>query len=327
MEVFPTIWLALIGFGIIMYVILDGFDLGVGILSFFMPKEQDRDLMISTIMPVWDGNETWLVFGAAALYGAFPDAFSTLLPKFYVPIFIMLCSLLLRGVSFEFLHREKKTKRLWELAFFVGSLIATFIQGVILGTFVGGFNPDTVVHYAWLTPFSFTCGAALVFGYVLLGSNWLIMKTEDSLQQTCFKVSKIALIVIALFAFVISVWTPWLDPAIKERWFNPEWMFYLAILPLAGLVAVFLHWQALEKKREAWPFFLSVAIFLLCYLGFAISSWPYIVPRYMTFVEAAAPDGSLIFMTIGAVVMLPLLLFYTFHSYRVFHGKVKNPLS
>ena len=329
MHVFPSIWVGIIGFAIIMYVWLDGFDLGLGIMTFFMPHEHDRDIMVSTIMPVWDGNETWLVFGGAALYGAFPLAFSILLPKLYIPLLIMVCALLFRGVAFEFRLKEPKTKRMWELAFFLGSLVAAFIQGVMLGTFVIGFYPETIVatHYEWLTPFSLICGVAVVFGYVLLGSNWLIAKTEGDLQQTCFKVSKISLIVVTFFAVVISLWTPWLDVAIKDRWFNPEWIFYLALLPLATAVLIFFHWQALRKKYEYQPFFLSIGIFLLCYLGFIISSWPYIVPRYLMFSEASAPTVSLIFMTIGTAFMMPILLYYTFHSYRMFHGKVTKPLN
>ena len=180
----------------------------------------------------------------------------------------------------------------------------------------------TIPVYEWFTPFSFSCGIAVIFGYVLLGSNWLIAKTVGDLQQKAYKFSKIALIVVALFAVAISAWSPFVDPDLWHRWFNPKYIAYLAILPFVTGIAFILHWFALLKKREFIPFYLSVGIFLLCYLGFVISSWPYIVPRTITYVQAAAPDSSLLFMLVGACIMLPVLVYYTFHAYRIFRGKV-----
>ncbi len=327
MNYLALIWIAIIAFGIIMYVILDGFDLGIGIMSVFMRNPHHRDLMISTIMPVWDGNETWLVFGAATLYGAFPLAFSIILPTLYIPILIMVCALLFRGVAFEF--RLKSTSRkIWDVAFFVGSITVAFIQGTILGTFVQGFDvgPNQLVipAYDWLTPFSATCGIALIFGYVLLGANWLIAKTVGELQNLAYKISKSALIIVAFFAAVISLWSPFIDPNIKARWFNPSIMPYLAILPLTTGIIFIIHWVSLIKRREYWPFWLSIALFLLCYIGFIISSFPYIVPHSITFIQAAAPNNSLSFMLVGACIMLPILLYYTYHSYRIFSGKVTD---
>jgi cytochrome bd ubiquinol oxidase subunit II len=323
--VLAFLWVGIIAFGIILYVILDGFDLGIGILAPFF-KSSHRDIMISTIMPVWDGNETWLVFGGAALYGAFPVAFSTILPNLYIPILIMVAALLFRGVSFEFRLKDEEHRKWWDVAFFFGSIVATFIQGVMLGTFVHGFKLQpagaTIPPYDWFTPFSVTCGIALIFGYMLLGSNWLIMKTTQDLQAKCYKFSKVIIIIVAAFAALLSLWSPYIDPRLWSRWFNPQTMPYLAVLPFVTGFTFLLHWFALEKKKEYAPFFLAIVIFLCCYIGFIISSYPYIVPRVIPFWQAAAPQGSLVFMFIGACVMLPVLLYYTYHSYKIFRGKV-----
>lgn len=317
------IWLGIIGFAIIMYVILDGFDLGTGILSIFIDNEHQRDLMISTIMPVWDGNQTWLVLGGATLYGAFPLAFSTILPILYMPILVMVAALLFRGVVFEFRLKANRSKRLWEWAFFIGSFMTALAQGMMLGGFVQGFHANNG-NYQWITPFSFTCGIALVFGYSLLASNWLIAKTEGDLQQKCYRSAKICLIVIAFFATVISLWSPLVDPDISARWFNPELIGYLAVLPAVTALLFFLHWMALKMQKEFSPFWLAIGIFVLCYIGFVISVWPYIVPRSITYTDAAAPETSLLFMLVGTLIMLPVLLYYTYHSYRIFRGKVKD---
>lgn len=324
-----TIWIGIIAFAVIMYVILDGFDLGIGILSPFF-KENHRNLMISSIMPVWDGNETWLVLGGASLYGAFPLAFSTLLPTLYFPIMIMVISLLFRGVAFEFRLKSDTTKKVWDLSFFFGSLIAAFMQGILLGTFVQGFDvipgQFVVKAYAWFTPFSITCGVALIFGYALLGATWLISKTTADLQTKSYATAKILMIIIAFFAVGISFWTPLIDPQIKSRWMNREIIGYLAILPFSSIVFWLFAWFALAGKREYSPFWLTISIFLTCYAGFIIGSWPYIVPHAIPFWEAAAPRSSLLFMLVGALIMLPILLYYTYHSYRIFRGKVTDAL-
>lgn len=320
------IWLGIIGFVIIMYVILDGFALGVGILSIFNTNEHERDIMISSVMPVWDGNQTWLVLGGATLYGAFPLAFSTILPILYIPILIMVASLLFRGVVFEFRLKAERSKRLWEIAFFCGSLMATLAQGVMLGSFVEGYH-DNVGHYQWFTPFAVTCGVALAFGYALLASNWLIAKTEGDLQNHSYITAKICLIAIAFFGIAISLWSPFVDPHIQARWFNPRLIGYLAVLPALTALVFFLHWVALKTRKEYSPFWLSICIFLFCYLGFVISVWPYIVPRTIVYTKAAAPETSLIFMLVGTVIMLPVLLYYTYHSYYIFRGKVTDVIA
>lgn len=331
MNYLALLWAGIIAFGIIMYVILDGFDLGLGIMSIFVRDDHHRDLMISSIMPVWDGNETWLVFGGAALYGAFPLAFSTVLPTLYIPIIFMICALLFRGVAFEFrMKATHNSKKIWEWSFFVGSISATFFQGIMLGSFVHGFDFQSgqfiLPGYDWLTPFSLFCGFGLMFGYVLLASNWLIVKTVGDLQNLCYKVSRTMLVIVAIFAVIVSIWSPFIDPRIAARWFDPQLMPYLSILPILTAGFFILHWLALNKRKEFQPFRLSVGIFLMCYAGFVVSSWPYIVPRSITFSQAAAPDKSLLFMLVGTVIMLPILLYYTYHSYKIFRGKVTEPI-
>lgn len=330
MYFLETAWIGIIALGIVLYVILDGFDLGIGIISPFFPKKE-RDIMISTILPVWDGNETWLVLGGATLYGAFPLAFSMLLPTLYLPILIMVCALLFRGVSFEFRMKADVGKKFWDIMFVIGSVVATLMQGIMLGTFVQGFDATQldiklliIPSYAWLTPFSLSCGIALLFGYGLLASTWLITKTEKHLQQDCYKAAKICLVVVALFAIGLSIWSPMIDDNIRERWLDPRLMGYLAILPLMSIVFWVWCWLGIKKEKEYSPFWTTIAIFLCCYLGFIISSYPYIVPHQITYWQAAAPKKSLQFMLIGAVIMLPILLYYTFHAYRIFRGKVTD---
>lgn len=327
MDLLAFIWCGIIAFGVIMYVILGGFDLGIGIMSFFFRDAKDRDIMVSAILPVWDGNQTWLVFGGAALYGAFPAAFSAILPIIYIPILIMVLALLFRGVAFEFRLKAIKTKRFWEICFFLGSLFATLAQGLILGTFVQGFSLSHPTVEQWFNPFSIACALALIFGYVLLGANYLIIKTEKSLQAKCYRISYCAQYIIFAAFIMVSVWSPFLDESIRERWFNPKNMYYLALLPALTLVFLTMHWSAIKNRRHEYlPFWSAIGMFITCYLGFIISSYPYIVPREMTYIEAAADRSSLLFMLVGALIMLPPLLYYTYYSYKLFSGKVTESL-
>jgi len=328
MNMLAFSWVAIIAFGIIMYVLLDGFSLGAGILIYFIKDDFERDITISSILPVWDGNETWLVFGGAALYGAFPLAFSTILPILYLPILVMVVALVFRGIAFEFRLKANKSKFFWDASFFFGSLIAAFIQGVMLGSFIIGYKLGALAEpFQWLSPFSIICGIALVFGYSLLGSNRLIIKTEGKLQQRFFHISTISQFIILIFAIVISAWSPYLNKSIYSRWYNPELMPYLAILPLITIILFALHIYGLRKKWEKIPFFSLIGIFLLCYIGFVISTYPYIVPHHISFTQAAAPNSTLIFMLVGAAIMLPLLILYTIYSYYIFRGKTTKPLS
>lgn len=330
MMVLSTIWIGIIALGIIIYVILDGFDLGVGILSpFFTPHE--RDMMISSILPVWDGNETWLVLGGAVLYGAFPTAFAILLPTLYLPILMMVVALLFRGVSFEFRLKADSSKHFWDVMFGLGSIVATGMQGLMLGSFIQGFDLQGANFqnlqfpaYEWITPFSVTCAIALLFGYALLASTWLIGKMEGAIQERCYAIAKKCLFITAFFGVLISVWSPFIDAHIVVRWFNKSYMAYLAILPILGIIFWLKAWRALNRRHEQSPFWLVIGVFFMCYVGFIISTYPYIVPHLIPYWQAAAPKGSLEFMLIGAAIMLPILFYYTYHSYKIFRGKVKD---
>ncbi|MFN3234153.1 MAG: cytochrome d ubiquinol oxidase subunit II [Gammaproteobacteria bacterium] len=332
MEFFPTAWAIIIAFCIIMYVILDGFTLGTGLCLPFIKDRRHRDIMFSAILPTWDGNQTWLVLAGASLYGAFPVAFSIMLPTLYFPLILMVVALLFRGVVFEFrLKATENEAEKWETLFFVASFIVVFIQGMLLGTYVIGFDAkitDLVIPaYHWLSPFSLFTGVALVFGYTLLGSTRLIMKTERELQDCFYRIAIIALITVGVCMAIVSLWMPFLSNIIKEKWFLSDNTRYLAILPLLSTVAFFWCLTALFFKNEKVPFYLATALFLFGYAGFGYSVFPYIVPHQLTILQAAAPEGSLKFMFIGACVMLPVLLFYTGYSYHIFRGKVKDVIS
>ncbi len=310
-----------------MYVILDGFDLGVGILFPFVPGDADRDVMIATISPVWDGNETWLVLGGVTLFAAFPLAYSILLPALYAGVMLFLAALVFRGVVFEFRPKAEK-RHFWNYAFFVASVIAAFAQGLVLGGFVEGFEVNGRRYvggtFGWLTPFSFMTGLALVNAYALLGATWLIQKTEGPLQAWCFRAARPLLIGMALFVVLVSIWTPLAQPAIAARWFALPNLLYLMPIPLASSWCVWRAWYLLAIRRERGPFPLSVALFLLAYAGVTISLWPYVIPRHYTIRDAASPPESLAFLLTGVLVLLPLVMGYTLHTYRVFRGKVNG---
>ncbi len=312
-----------------MYILLDGFDLGIGILFPWIKHGQYRDIMMSSILPIWDGNETWLVFGAAALYAAFPIAYSTLLPTLYMPIMILLASLIFRGLAFEFRFKAQRSRFIWDIAFSVGSTLAAFIQGIILGTFVKGYGdhlPLSHSAYQWLTPFSVFTGLAVVCGYALLGSTWLIVKTEGELQDRLYKVAKILLGIVAFFLIAVSIWTPFVDPRIMQRWFSLPNFIYLSPLPILTIAIVFYNFYCLHKRKEKSPFVLSMGLFIFAYIGFCISAWPYIIPHVVPVWEAAAAPSTLKFVLVGTCILIPILLIYTAYSYHVFRGKVKEAI-
>jgi cytochrome d ubiquinol oxidase subunit II len=312
-------WLAIIGFCIIMYLILDGFTLGTGMLLIFLNPEE-RSLATSVILPTWDGNQTWLVLGMASLYGAFPLAFSILLPILYLPLLIMVVALLLRGVVFEFRMKSDKGQATWDKIFSGAALAVTLVQGYILGTFVQGFNTDGTPSI-W---FDFMTAFALVIGYCLLGATRLILKTEHSIQAKMFIIAKKLMWLLIILIGVVSLWTPFVYPLLKNRWFNRELMPYLAILPLTTLIIFIALLYNLKKKNDRLPYWLTVAFFLCPYIGFLLSVFPYIVPYHITIWQAAAPANSLSFILVGACIMLPVLLAYTFYSYRIFRGKINE---
>ena len=324
----PFIFAGLIGFIILMYVILDGFDLGIGILFPFTSGESERDTMMNSIAPVWDGNETWLVFGGAMLYGAFPKVYGLLLPILYMPIMLMLIALIFRGVSFEFRFKAKKSKPIWNWTFSISSVAATFFQGVILGAFVQGFSINeslmTINNPDWLTPFSLCTGIALVCGYALLGATWMIIKSTGRLQRKMIHYARGLLVLVSIFLIFVSIWTPLHNEEIFYRWYSFPNVFLLSPLPLFALVAIYQIWKNLNTGSEYKPFIYSIVVFLCAYTGIAISVYPYLIPYQVTLWEAAAPDSTLRFILIGVVIMLPILLAYTLYAYHLFRGKTSE---
>lgn len=327
-EVLASAWVVIIGFCIIMYVLLDGFDLGIGILFPFFKSSHDRNIMVSTVLPVWDGNQTWLVLGAASLYGAFPSAFSLVLPALYLPIFTMVIALLFRGITFEFRLKAKNSAGKWDLLFFLSSTVVTLCQGLMLGAYVKGFTlgGDDTLDFTLFTPFNIACALALLCGYSLLGATWIIAKTTGSLQKRMFSVAQVALAAVVVFMIIISIWSPFIDPRIKDIWFNPQYIYKLAILPfVSGLLILYMIYS-LRKKNEYILFWLTLGIFVCGYIGFGISTFPYIIPHVLTIWQMAAPEGSLLFMLFGGLLLLPVLLAYTSYSYYVFRGKVTETI-
>ncbi len=323
----PLIWAGVIAFGVFMYVLMDGFDLGVGIIFPFARDEGHRDIMMNSVAPIWDGNETWLVLGGTGLLAAFPIAYATILPALYLPVLLMLIALIFRGVAFEFRFKTERHRAIWSWSFHLGSLLATFSQGIILGAFITGFEVvgrDYVGGVMdWLTPFGIAIGIGMVAGYMLLGSTWIVMKTEGSLQAWAFRIARIALFAVLFFIALVSIWTPLAHEDIAARWFSWPNIVYLSPVPiLTGLVAVGLY-LALERRREALPFILSLGIFALSYAGLAISLWPNVVPPDITIWDAAADEKSLIFLLVGVAIVVPIILLYTAYSYYVFRGKVR----
>ncbi len=316
------IWAAIIAFGVIVYVILDGFDLGVGILFAWIHDDEHRSIMMDTVAPVWDGNETWLVLGGALLYGAFPAAYSTLLPTLYLPLMIMLAALIFRGVAFEFRHKAHTSRFIWDVSFAGGSFLASFMQGMVLGAIVEGSAFALPVPGTWFTPFTIMTGVAVAVGYTLLGSTWLISKTEGALQQKMFHVAKLTLLAMVLFYALVSLWTPFIEPRLQTLWFSLPNFFYLLPLPIIAAISIIWLWFSLKQKKEFLPFWLSISLFIYAYIGLCISTWPYIVPHQLTIWQAAAPETSQIFLLVGTLILVPILLIYTAYTYSVFRGKV-----
>ena len=323
----PLLWAAIIVVGVVMYVLLDGFDLGVGILFPFLPTDQDRDLAMNSVAPIWDGNETWLVLGGAGLFAAFPLAYAVILPGTYLPLIIMLLGLIFRGVAFEFRFKAHHRRHLWDKAFHYGSLAATIAQGMVLGAFIQGFEVENRQFaggmFDWLTPFSLLTGAALISGYALLGATWLIMKTERELQERCYRLARGLLVAVLAFIGIVSVWTPLLNPEIAARWFTWPNIAWLSPVPVVTALVAFALWRALDRGREVLPFVLSLALFLLSFLGLGISLWPNVIPPDISIWEASAPPETQLFILIGTAILLPIILGYTGFTYFIFRGKVR----
>jgi cytochrome d ubiquinol oxidase subunit II len=322
-----VVWVILLGVGVLAYVLLDGFDLGVGMLFPFLGGERDKTTAMDSVAPVWDGNETWLVLGGGGLFAVFPLAYAVIMPALYAPIIAMLLGLILRGVAFEFRGSTERWRGLWDCSFFAGSLVATLCQGIILGALVQGIPTHDRAYsggwWDWLTPFSLVTGVALAAGYCLLGATWLVLKTEGSLQERVRGMAgRFAWATLAGIA-AFSLWTPFLQAGYMEKWFSWPALLYTAPVPLLVLAAGILLFRSLRRGRDLAPFLSAEALFVLCFLGLWISFYPYIVPSSLTIWDAAGPDASLGFLLVGAVVLLPLILAYTAGVYWVFRGKVR----
>jgi len=323
---FTLIWAALIGFGIMMYILLDGFDLGVGILYPFAPDEASRDVMMNSVAPIWDGNETWLIMGGAGLWAAFPLVYSVFLPALYIGVFLMLAGLIFRGVAFEFRFKSSaKTRRWWNLSFFLGSSVDSFAQGAVVGAYIQGFETENKVFVGgaldWLTPFTVMTGFGLMAGYALLGATWVILKTEGEVRTWAYGIAnKLLWLVLAVF-LAISVWTPTVNAAVFERWFGH--LNIIWILP--ALVAFFAYqlWRSLRQHNDTRPFVMTLGIFMFTYLGLVVSKWPVIVPPDYTLWDAASAPESQLFLLLGFLFVLPIVLAYTTWTYWVFRGKVR----
>jgi cytochrome bd ubiquinol oxidase subunit II len=322
------VWTAILGFGVFFYVALDGFDLGVGMLYNFAPDRNARDQIMNSIAPVWDGNETWLILGGLGLLAAFPVAFAIIIPAVYFPILLMLLALIFRGVAFEFRYRDAESRTFWDHGFAIGSAIAAFAQGVVLGAFIQGFQVDgrqfVGGSFDCFTPFSVFTGLALMFGYALLGAGWLVIKTEGTLQDWARSLGRRCLIGVTLAVAVVSLWTPFIDAHIAARWFSWPNIVMLAPVPLLTAALVWFEWRSLNNRSEYAPFLAALGLFLMSYLGIAISLWPMIVPRHFTLNQAAASESTQAFLLVGTLVLLPVILLYTGWSYWVFRGKVRS---
>lgn len=329
----PMIWAGLLGLAVLLYILLDGFDLGVGILFPFAATDQDRDIMMNSVAPIWDGNETWLILGGGGLFAAFPKAYAALMPAVYMPIGFMLTALIFRGVAFEF--RFKATgaaRRVWDQAFHWGSVMATFAQGLVLGSIVQGVSLEDGRFvggmFDWLTPFAFVVGCAMVWGYTLLGATWLVIKTEGELLLWSRNVATIAAAVVLLMMMVVSFWVPALDAAVADRWgirypdINWDRLLPLTPVPILVVVAFWKLLQGLRQGKTYAPYLWACALFVLGFVGLLIGIYPYIVPYGLTIQEAAAAPNAQRLLLVGAAIMLPVIIGHTAYVYWVFRGKV-----
>jgi len=321
------LWTILLALAVFYYVVFDGFDLGVGMLYGFAPDPAMRGTIMNSIAPVWDGNETWLVFGGLGLLTAFPLAFAIIIPAVYFPILVMLLALMFRGVAFEFRFRHERLRRFWDGAFCGGSIVATLAQGVVLGTFIQGFKVDGR-HFAggsfdFVTPFAFIVGFALLAGYGLLGAAWLILKTEGDLQDWARRAARLCLIGVLVGIVIVSVWTPIANAGIAQRWFSWPNIGFLAPVPIITAAIAFGEWYALTRRYELVPFLGAIGLFVMSFIGIAVSLWPMIVPYHYTLWQAASPASTQAFLLIGTLFLLPVILMYTAWSYWVFRGKVR----
>ena len=320
------IWAGLIAFAVLTYVILDGFDLGLGILFPFAREDHDRDVMMNSVAPVWDGNETWLVLGGGGLFAVFPLAYAIVMPALYMPITLMLLALVFRGVSFEYRWRTDHWRPFWDMAFFGGSTVAALCQGIALGALVQGIEVEGRAYaggwFDWLTPFSILTGIAVVIGYALLGATWLVLKTEGDLaiqmRRFAWRLGATTLVLIG----IVSILTPFQEPEYLNRWFNLPGSLWTSIVPFLMLVLAWRFFTSLNDGKDLEPFLTALGFFTVSFVGIGISFYPMMVPPSVTIWDAAAPEKSLAFALVGAVVLIPLILAYTAYAYWVFRGKI-----
>ncbi|HEX8654827.1 MAG TPA: cytochrome d ubiquinol oxidase subunit II [Allosphingosinicella sp.] len=322
-----VVWAFIIAFAVAAYVVMDGFDLGIGILFPLFRVGKERDQAMNAVAPVWDGNETWLVMGGGGLLAAFPLAYAIVLPALYAPLIAMLLGLVFRGVAFEFRWRDTRHRPLWDAGFFLGSLVAAFAQGITLGALLQGISVEGRAYaggwWEWLSPFSLLTGGALVIGYALLGAAWLIWKTQGGIQQDARRAATWLTPVLLLAIGAVSLATPFLENKYHERWFDYPGLLVTVPMPLLVGATALALWRSIRGPGRDWlPFALTLALFLLSMIGLAVSIWPDAIPGRVTIWQAAAPESSQLFMLVGAAVLIPLILAYTAWSYWVFRGKV-----
>ena len=323
-----TLWAFIIAFAVFVYVVMDGFDLGLGILFPLFPAKADRDVIMNSVAPVWDGNETWLVLGGGGMMAAFPLAYAVLMPALYTPMIAMLIGLIFRGVAFEFRWRTQRERNRWDLAFAGGSWLAALAQGIALGAILQGVHVEGR-HYAggwwdWLTPFSILTGVSLAIGYALLGATWLVLKTEGALRDKAYHLCWYLLFAMLAAIAIVSIATPFLHIQYAQRWFTWPNVILTAPVPIAVAIITVLLLRALANKQDSQPFPLALSLFALSYAGLGISMYPYIVPQSITIWQAASPENSQLFMLVGVAILIPLILGYTGWAYWVFRGKVRG---
>jgi len=324
-----NLWVCLVGVVVILYVILDGFSLGVGILFPSAQSEKQRDVMMGSIGPVWDVNQTWIVFGAAGLFATFPMIYTVLFSALYVPLFTFLFGLIFRGVAFEF-RANSPHKAAWNRAFFGGSIVAAFGQGVTLGAYVSGIKVQDGVFaggaFDWLSPFNIMVGLALIAGYALLGASYLIIKTTGEVQKRAYQQAWVAAWAVAAFMLIVSIWTPFRAPGIMARWWTEPRIYFVWLFPVLGAVGFALLLQSIRQQVERKPFIFTLVLFFSAYLGLQSGVYPYAVLPDITIFDAAAQPQTQMIMLIGALVVLPFVLGYTIYCYWVFRGKVTDDI-
>ena len=321
-----VIWAGILAFAVFAYVVMDGFDLGLGIIFPLLEPGQCRDAAMNSVAPVWDGNETWLVLGGGGLLAAFPLAYSIIMPAVYAPLIAMLLGLVFRGVAFEFRWRTTR-QPVWDFAFFAGSIVAAFMQGVTLGAILQGISVTgrsySGLWWEWLTPFSLLTGVSVVVGYALLGACWLIFRTENQLQARAYMLAHWLAVGTSVAVLAVSLATPFISNGIYyKRWFTEPNIFWLSPIPLLSAGAALMFFRSLSKRAELAPFLFALALFLLSFIGLGVSMFPYLIPGQLTIWQAAAPAKSQAFMLVGAGIMVPVILGYTAYAYWVFRGKV-----